>query len=661
MPAIYIIAFNILNNDGQSKLQITNVNKMNSPALWLSDGSTYSIWVKLRKEDASSSILQGDNSWMSTGTWLVFKPGKGFKFEVYRATGTACGLDQFEKNVNPLKWNHIVVTFHQDTGLCGYVNGNLAACGNQKWTKLTMGFSIEFIVSSLVYCTWNHLRDACVEVPVMSQAKSQERYVKFETARLNVCGIRYEIRWETLVKHPETRLGGLAKKHQENAAYGELRQFCDGYDKVGGEFFFERDPTAFIAIMNYHITGNLHIPRSKCATSFEEEAAYWRVPFKTRPCCDTYYYDEWECTETIRKADQLQTRLMKEKEADTKLREADKRTWKRYSRKIWNLLENPETSIPAKIVSVISNLIVIASTLVLCLNTHPDLQHILPNGKKGDNPMLATIEVVCIIWFTIEFIARLISCPNKKQFIRGALNAIDILAILPYYLQLIFELQSGGIASSFVSIRRFIQILRIIRIVRIFKLVRHSTGLQVLAYTMKESVSELTLLALLLAMGVTLFATLVYYAEEHVPGTKFKSIIEALWWATVSMTTVGYGDMNPVTTFGKIIGCGCCVCGVLIIALPIPTIVGNFSKYYSEHQNKKKIEAYKLKHMVSGEMEQTSGSHDDRIDKVDKARRVSFYRSRRSTVGPLTFHTNLDTYDSDEISEESEEEQVIKM
>ena len=207
---------------------------------------------------------------------------------------------------------------------------------------------------------------------------------------------------------------------------------------------------------------------------------------------------------------------------------------------------------------------------------------------------------------------------------------------------------------SFTSVRRIIQILRIIRIARIFKLVRHSTGLQVLAYTMKESVRELTLLALLLAMGVTLFATLVYYAEEHVPGTKFKSIIEALWWATVSMTTVGYGDMNPETTYGKIIGCGCCVSGVLIIALPIPTIVGNFSKYYSEHQSKRKIEAYKLKHMAPNESHQTLGSRDDM---VDKARRVSFFRSRRSTVGPLTFHTNLEAFESDE-NEESEEDNV---
>ena len=73
------------------------------------------------------------------------------------------------------------------------------------------------------------------------------------------------------------------------------------------------------------------------------------------PCCDTYYYDEWECAETIRKADLLQKRLKKEKEADTKMREADHMIWKKYSMKIWNLFENPETSIPAKVIIVYRN------------------------------------------------------------------------------------------------------------------------------------------------------------------------------------------------------------------------------------------------------------------------------------------------------------------
>ena len=261
----------------------------------------------------------------------------------------------------------------------------------------------------------------------------------------------------------------------------------------------------------------------------------------------------------------------------------------------------------------------VLSTVILCINTHPSLQTINKDGTKGDNPILANIELVCIIWFTIEYVIRLASCPNKKKFLTGTLNIIDLLAILPYYVGEIIYATNHGIPFKFINARRFIQILRIIRVVRIFKLARHSPGLQVLGYTMKESSQELGLLGLLLMMGVTLFSSLVYYAEESVPETKFKSIIEAFYWATVSMTTVGYGDMNPVTTMGKIVGTACCVSGILFIALPIPTIVGNFSKYYTEHRNCQKNTEDKINcHFNLLEMGMTP-----------ELRRKSYYHQRR--------------------------------
>ena len=90
-------------------------------------------------------------------------------------------------------------------------------------------------------------------------------------------------------------------------------------------------------------------------------------------------------------------------------------------------------------------------------------------------------------------------------------------------------------------------------------------------------------------MGMTLFSSLAYYAEEQVPGTRFESIIAAFWWAIITMTTVGYGDMYPKTTLGQVIGSMCCVSGILFIALPIPTIVSNFSAYYKDHMNKERL------------------------------------------------------------------------
>ena len=270
-------------------------------------------------------------------------------------------------------------------------------------------------------------------------------------------------------------------------------------------------------------------------------------------------------------------------------------------------------------------MIVILSTLILCLNTHPDLQITNADGSRGDNPTLAIIEMVCIIWFTIEYLIRLISSPNKKRFLSEILNIIDVLAVLPYYIGVIIEKTSHKVNSNFINARRFIQILRIIRIVRVFKLARHSPGLKVIGYTLKESSEELGLLGLLLIMGVTVFASLVYYAEENVQGTKFKSIIEACWWATISITTVGYGEMTPQTTMGKIIGIMCCVSGILFIALPIPTVVGNFSKYYSLHRKKKPLETN----------EQPPPSLLNNFDEdVGEKRKISYIYKRRS-VKPI--------------------------
>jgi len=86
-----------------------------------------------------------------------------------------------------------------------------------------------------------------------------------------------------------------------------------------------------------------------------------------------------------------------------------------------------------------------------------------------------------------------------------------------------------------------------------------------------------------------LFASLIYYWEKDAKDTKFKDIPNCFWWAVVTMTTVGYGDMAPTTTMGKFIGSICAVCGVLMIALPVPVIVNNFSLYYSHAQARLKL------------------------------------------------------------------------
>ena len=261
---------------------------------------------------------------------------------------------------------------------------------------------------------------------------------------------------------------------------------------------------------------------------------------------------------------------------------------------------------------------ILVSITTFCLETHEAFNTVVlktdpqRDGRLPDpgpqyevltDPALTYVEGVCVLWFTFEFLVRVTFSPRKRDFFRSALNLIDLAAILPFYLELGLSGLSSQAATDALG---FLRVVRFVRILRIFKLTRHFVGLRVLGHTLRASVNEFLLLVIFLALGVLIFATMIYYAERlgadpddptahhH---TMFKNIPIGFWWAVVTMTTLGYGDMYPQTWSGMLVGALCALAGVLTIAMPVPVIVNNFGMYYSLAMAKQKLPRKRKKHI----------------------------------------------------------------
>lgn len=168
---------------------------------------------------------------------------------------------------------------------------------------------------------------------------------------------------------------------------------------------------------------------------------------------------------------------------------------------------------------------------------------------------------------------------------KDIINVVDIIATISFYADVCINLTEVSLGND------ILEFLSMIRIMRLLKLTRHSTGLRILIHTFKASAKELVLLIFFLALFIIIFASLIFYAErlEYNPHNDFTSIPNGLWWAVVTMTTVGYGDMAPKTYLGMLVGSTCALMGVLTIALPVPVIVSNFTMFYTHTQARSKL------------------------------------------------------------------------
>eukprot|EP00090_Calanus_glacialis_P008953 TRINITY_DN17274_c0_g1_i1.p1 TRINITY_DN17274_c0_g1~~TRINITY_DN17274_c0_g1_i1.p1 ORF type:complete len:566 (-),score=77.28 TRINITY_DN17274_c0_g1_i1:155-1852(-) len=392
---------------------------------------------------------------------------------------------------------------------------------------------------------------------------------------INVGGIRFFVSWSLLERLPQTRLGRLRSCRTNE----EILELCDKFNIEDNEYYFDRHPRNFGAVINFYRTGKLHLGEEGCVVAFKQDLDYWGIDeLYLEPCCQQRYYQSRELMSLDR---------VEKVEEPEFFRPG---TLGRIQKCLWDLFEKPHTSIGARIVAIISIAFIVISTVVLTLNTLPYFQVVDKNNDVTDYPLFALAEAIYMSWFTFELLVRLVSCPDKCKFIKNPMNVIDLLAVLPYYVSIAL-VSANTKAGDLTEVRRIAQFFRIMRIVRIFKLARHSTGLQSLGYTLKNSYKELGLLMLFLTIGVLIFSSLTFvFEKENVEDTKFGTMLDAYWWALITMTTVGYGDIAPTTPLGKVIGAMCAICGVLVVALPIPIIGNNFANFYKSERRREQIQ-----------------------------------------------------------------------
>ncbi|KAM4600401.1 potassium voltage-gated channel subfamily V member 1 [Polymixia lowei] len=381
---------------------------------------------------------------------------------------------------------------------------------------------------------------------------------------INVGGSRYVLSQELLASYPETRLGKLARCSRDSAL-----ELCDDADFLENEFFFDRSSQTFQYVMNYYRTGHLHVREELCVVSFLQEIEYWGIDeVRINPCCRDRYYRRKELKESLDVQREVKT---DDGGGDEDFSGA---ACPALRRRLWNLLEKPESSRAARTFGSLSIFFVVVSVVNMALISLDLGEDSGPSGVLFD-----VLEYVCVVWFTGELALRFLCVRDKCRFSRSVPNVIDLLAILPFYVTLAVESLHGG-TTELENMGRVVQVLRLMRSLRMLKLGRHSTGLRSLGMTIAQCYEEVGLLLLFLGVGISIFATLAFALEHDLPATTFTSVPTAWWWATTSMTTVGYGDIRPDTAQGKVLAFLCILSGILILALPIAIINDRFSACY---------------------------------------------------------------------------------
>ncbi|KAB5581924.1 hypothetical protein PHYPO_G00181200 [Pangasianodon hypophthalmus] len=397
---------------------------------------------------------------------------------------------------------------------------------------------------------------------------------------LNVGGTRYAFPMDVLKDFPLRRVSRLHSCASER----EVLEVCDDYDRERNEFFFDRHAEAFGFLMLYVKHGKLRLVPRMCELSFYNEMIYWGLESShLELCCQRRLDDRMSdtCTHFTEEERRVGDKDDQKEHEQRRQRGTGRVKDAKWLESMRRTFEEPASSVAAQILASVSVLFVIVSMVLLCAST-------LPDWKTAESNMVEEhriIEAVCIGWFTAECIVRFLVSRDKCEFVRRPLNIIDLLAITPYYISVTMTVLTGE-NSQLQRAGVTLRVLRMMRIFWVIKLARHFLGLQTLGLTLRRCYREMVMLLVFICVAMAIFGALAQLLEHGLDlkssNEEYASIPAACWWVIISMTTVGYGDMYPITVPGRVLGGLCVVSGIVLLALPITFIYHSFVQCYHE-------------------------------------------------------------------------------
>ena len=337
---------------------------------------------------------------------------------------------------------------------------------------------------------------------------------------INVSGYRFQTYAATLQLYPQTLLGDETKRQAH-------------WNSTTQEYFFDRHRACFEAILYYYQSnGRLRRPDSVPLDTFIEEIIFFELGIDA--CTQV------QRAENISKIERVpMPRVL----------------WRRY---IWFYFEFPQHSFVARAINILSAFLTILSCVSLSIESLPtyadqwkddcrDQTNLLRNATGVPHcPALFTspfflIQTVCVAYFTLEFVLRLISTPSYYRFALSVFNWIDLGATAPYYVFLAIQLARDGspLDTGAITGIRLLRVLRFIRIFKIYLVFKRLKSLRVLSATIRESMVDFLVMICILTLLAFLFGAATYFAEQATNGDVFDSIPRAIYWGIITLTGVG--------------------------------------------------------------------------------------------------------------------------